>query len=383
MFRIQYFIIFLLAMTFSGMEARQLPADGPLTVDEALQRLGERLMEGKQGSIVALDPRDGAVRCMVSSSFLADTLNRAIGRVYNPGSTFKVAQTLALASEGIINRDSKFTCQEGFWRAKIHIGCHPHRSPQALIGALAHSCNSYFCKAFMAMLDNRTRYKTRAEALDTWDGYMKSLGFGAPLGIDMPGEAGGMMPDAAYCNKAFAGRWNAQTIMWVGMGQGEAMVTPLQLCNLAAIIANRGFFYTPHIHQSTLQQPLDSVYLRRREVKFSPQAMTAAIEGMRGAMTFGTCAHIRTPGYQMCGKTGTTENEGDDHSIFIGFAPKDNPQIAICVYVENAGFGADVAAPIAALMVEQALKGKLSETSESHAGQWENYFVIPYMGDGE
>lgn len=357
--------------------AQTLPDDGPLTIDEPLQALAERLLTSKQGSIVAIEPSSGNVLCMVSNSEPADSLNRAISVSYSPGSTFKVAQALTLLSEYIINKDSKFSCHKGFWRDNIHIGCHEHRSPQDLIGAIAHSCNSYFCKAFMAMIKNRTRYKTKLEAIDTWHSYMTSMGLGAPLGIDMEGEAAGIMPDAAYLEQVHEGRWNERTIMWMGMGQGEVRATPLQLCNLAALIANGGYYYTPHIHKGTPQHPLDARFLTPHESKASAKAYETVVEGMRAAITRGTAKTLNTPEYEICGKTGTAENTGDDHSLFIGFAPMKNPSIAIAVVVENGGFGADLAAPLAGLLFEQYLNGTLSQRSEYKVQQWEDFMVIP------
>lgn len=354
-----------------------LPTDGPLTIDPAMQHLGERLLEGKQGSIVAIDPRTGEVKCLVGASFEVDTVNRAIANEYSPGSTFKTAQALTLLSEGIINKETHFSCDKGFWKDDIHIGCHAHRSPLSLVQAIGQSCNSYFCKAFMAMIDNRDRYKTKLEAIDTWAEYMHSMGLGMPLGIDMEDEAAGLVPDAAYLEKAYNGRWNGTTIMWVGMGQGEIHVTPLQLCNLAASIANRGYFYTPHIHQATDDHPLDPKYTTKHLCKPAPKAYDTVVEGMRAAVKSGTAASINTADYQICGKTGTAENSGEDHSIFIGFAPMDNPQIAVAAFVENGGFGADLAAPVAALMIEQALNGRLSKHSEHKVTQWQQYYVVP------
>ncbi|SFF94547.1 penicillin-binding protein 2 [Prevotella sp. KH2C16] len=348
-------------------------APGRLTLDDKMQALAERLLEGKQGSIVAIEPSTGEVKCLVSKSFLSDTINRAIGMAYSPGSTFKTAQTLALVSEGIVNKDSKFTCSEGFWKDNIHIGCHKHSSPKDLIGAIAHSCNSWFCKAFMNMIKDRAKYKNKLEAINKWKEYMSSLGLGRPLGIDMEGETGGEMPDSEILERLYNGRWNETTIMWVGMGQGEVLATPLQLCNLAAIIANKGYYYIPHIRKN-----VDTTYTTRHLSAASPEAFDLVREGMRKAVTTGTATTIRHPDWQICGKTGTAENPGEDHSVFIGYAPMDAPKIAVCVYVENAGFGADLAAPLAQLMTEQYLTGKLSERSERKARQWYDFMVMPY-----
>lgn len=360
-----------LAALCSAGQTGHMPAR--LTLDGKMQALAERLLEGKQGSIVAIEPSTGEVKCLVSKSFLSDTVNRAIGQAYSPGSTFKVAQTLALVSEAIVNKDSKFTCSEGFWKDNIHIGCHKHGSPKDLIGAIAHSCNAWFCKAFMNMIKDRVKYKNKLEAINKWKEYMSALGLGRPLGIDMEGETGGEMPNSEILERLYNGRWNEATIMWVGMGQGEVLATPLQLCNLAAIIANKGYYYIPHIHKD-----VDTAYTTRRLSTASPEAFELVREGMRKAVTTGTATAIRHPDWQICGKTGTAENPGEDHSVFIGYAPMNNPKIAVSVYVENAGFGADLAAPIAQLMIEQYLTGKLSEHSERKARQWYDFMVVPY-----
>jgi len=350
-----------------------LQAEGNLTLNAKLQKLGERLMQGKQGCIVAIEPETGEVKCMVSTSFENDSINRAIGMEYSPGSAFKPAQAITLLAECIVNKKSKLTCHEGFWNDNIHIRCHAHHSPQDLIGAIANSCNSWFCKAFMTMIKDRARYKTKLVAINIWKQYMRSYGFGATLGIDMPGEKGGVMPDSALLEKQFNGRWNPTTIMWVGMGQGEVTVTPLQLCNFAALIANRGFYYIPHIHKNT-----NEAYKEKHETKVSKKSYDIVIEGMRKAVETGTARSINKPDWQICGKTGTAENSGDDHSIFIGFAPMDKPKIAVCAFIENGGFGADMAARFVQLIIEQALTGKLSEHSEYKVRQWENYLVMPH-----
>ena len=349
----------------------------PTTLDEKLQKLAEDMLDCKQGSIVAIDPRTGEIKCMASNSFFSDAMNRSVGVAYSPGSTFKTAQALTLLSEHILNEKSEYTCQEGFWRGKVHIGCHKHPSPMSMTNALAHSCNAYFCKGFMAMLTNRSNYKGKMDAIDTWFSYMKSMGLGVPLGVDLPGEVSGEMPNSASLWRTFNGRWNEQTIMWVGMGQGEVQTTPLQLCNLAASIANRGFFFTPHIHRYGVKDQQYAKYNQKHVTKVSAKAYKVVIDGMRKAVKSGTCADINTPLFDICGKTGTAENTGDDHSIFIGFAPMNNPKIAVCVYIENGGFGAEMAAPMASIIMEQYIEGKLSKSSENKAKHWSEYIVIP------
>ena len=216
------------------------------------------------------------------------------------------------------------------------------------------------------MIDNRTAYLTKHRAINRWAQYMHSFGLGRPLGVDIPDEVGGCIPDSAYLRRRH-GNWDGTTIMWVGMGQGEVTTTPLQLCNLAAMIANRGWYITPHIHATAES---DKQYSEHHQGMASREALHTVILGMRAAVTGGTAASINTPLYKICGKTGTAENKGKDHSIFMGFAPMENPKIAVSVYVENGGFGADLAAPLAALMIEQAIKGHLSPASQQKAKQW-------------
>lgn len=363
-------ILILSLITACRAMAYDLPTDGPLTIDPKLQALGERLLQNKQGSIVAIEPSTGRILALVSKDRVNEGVNRGISKEYSPGSTFKVAQALTMLSEGTLNTSWSYPCANGFTHNRIRIGCHPHKSPLTMVQAIGQSCNAYFCKAFQEMIDNRKTYATKHRAIKRWNAYMQSMGLGKPLGIDLPGEVPGLMPDSAFLATRH-GNWNGTTIMWVGMGQGEATTTPLQLCNLAAVIANRGYYITPHIHDSTPDRPLDEKYTVHHRSLATPEAFRIVIEGMRAAINGGTAASINSKNYAICGKTGTAENEGHDHSIFMGFAPMDRPRIAVSVYVENGGFGADLAAPLAALMMEQHITGTLSDVSEQRAAKWE------------
>lgn len=389
MFRLFFTHIFffcLLPLSALAQSVYQLPADGPLTVNAGLQKLAERLLRGKQGSIVAINPANGEVLCMVVHNKVDDNLNRAISMTYSPGSTFKVAQAATLLTFGAITTETTYPCHKGFWTNGIHIGCHDHKSPLALVQALGQSCNSWWCQAFRDFVDNRTLYPVKATALNDWHDFMSSMGLGHPLGIDLPDEAGGLIPDAAYLDKSH-GAWNGTTIMWLGMGQGEVTTTPLQLCNLAAVIANRGQWFTPHIHKPSPPHPLDSTFLTPHQARPTKEAFDIVIEGMRAAVISGTCTAIRNPHYKVCGKTGTAQNEGHDHSIFMGFAPEQKPRIAVSVYVENGGWGADLACPLGGLIMEQYILGKLSEASEAMVRKWERKNVkikaveVPIMLD--
>jgi len=362
-------LLYLFICASSMVMAQPLPTDGPLTIDPELQALGTRLLQNKQGSIVAIEPATGRILALVSIDKVEDGVNRAIAMAYSPGSTFKTAQALEMLSEGTLVPEKSFPCGKGFHFNGIRIGCHPHKSPLTLVQAIGQSCNSYFCKVFQEMIDNRKVYTTKYRAINRWADYMRSMGLGKPLGVDLPGETAGIIPDSAFLRQTHRS-WNGTTIMWMGMGQGEVTTTPLQLCNLAAVIANRGHYFTPHVRESAHDSTGTGTLAARHQSMVSAKAFDIVIQGMRACVANGTAASINTPDYKICGKTGTAENEGADHSIFMGFAPMEQPKIAVSVYVENGGFGADLAAPLAALIMEQYLTGKLSEKSQHIARKW-------------
>lgn len=368
--------------------------DLTLGIDIKLQALGERLLEGKIGSIVAIEPSTGEVLCMVSSptydpgimtgrkrskAHLAlardpwkPLLNRAIMGMYPPGSTFKTTQGLTFLTEGIITPGTTFPCNHGFYCRGLHVGCHGHASPINLVPAIGTSCNGYFCWGLYYMLGNRKKYNTVQDAMNTWRDYMVSMGFGYKLGIDLSGEKRGLIPNAKYYDKAYRGSWNGLTVISIAIGQGEVLLTPLQIANLGATIANRGYYYTPHVVRKVQGEPLDTAYTNKHYTKASRQAYDYIVAGMRRAVMAGTCRAAESPYYEVCGKTGTAQNHGHDHSIFMGFAPMNEPKIAIAVYVENGGFGAEYGVPIGALMIEQYLKGKLSPESEKRADEFQH-----------
>ena len=360
-------ILLLLLFTISNVRAQEYHETPLLTFRPLLQELGTELMQGKKGSIVAIDPATGEVLCMVTNSPTGPNDALAIATAYPPGSAIKPAQALTFLAEGIVKPETKIACHDGFRDGNIKVKCHSHYSPEALPGAIAVSCNTWFLKSYLSMLSNTQKYGTKEKAVTTWWEYMTSMGLGGPLGIDMAGEKGGLVANVNYLSRRYKNQWEPKTIMWAGMGQGDITVTPLQLCNLAATIANRGFFFTPHIHKSVDWVPLPSRFLTPRQTKVPPYIYTRVIEGMRLAVTKGTATVLKGTTYPVCGKTGTAENAGKDHSVFIGFAPMDEPKIAISVYIEHGGFGADVAAPIAGLVMEKYLKGKLSSRSQAMA----------------
>lgn len=356
-----------------------------LGIDVKLQQLGERLMEGKIGSIVAIEPSTGEVLCMVSSpsydprlmsgrsrgknhALLSrdpwrPLLNRSIMGQYPPGSTFKTSQALTFLTEGIITPTTAFPCNHGFYCRGLHVGCHGHGSPIAIVDAISTSCNGYFCWGLYYMMGNRKKYSSVQQAMDTWRDYMVSMGFGYRLGIDLPGEKRGLIPNASFYDKAYRGSWNGLTIISISIGQGEVNLTPLQIANLGATIANRGYFYTPHVVKEIEGEPLDSDYTERRYTKAERWAYDKVVEGMRSSALHGTCYALSRYDFEACGKTGTAQNRGKDHSVFMGFAPMENPQIAIAVYVENGGWGATYGVPIGGLLMELYIKGELSESS--------------------
>ncbi len=365
-----------------------------LSIDIKLQALGERLLEGKIGSIVAIEPSTGEVLCMVSSpsydprimvgrqrgkNHLAlsrdvwkPLLNRSIMGQYPPGSTFKTSQGLTYMTEGIIDQNTLFPCAHGFNYRGLHVGCHGHASPTNLVQALCTSCNSYFCWGLFKMIGNRRHYRSVQDAMNTWRDYMVSMGFGYKLGIDLPGEKRGLIPNAAFYDKAYKGSWNGLTIISISIGQGEVNLTPLQIANLSATIANRGYYYVPHVVRKVQDEPLDTLYRRRHYTKANRKAYEYVVQGMRASVVGGTCHAANRSDYLVCGKTGTAQNRGQDHSVFMGFAPMDNPKIAIAVYVENGGFGATYGVPIGSLMMEQYINGKLSPTSEAQASVYQS-----------
>ena len=371
-------------------DRRPVPGkDLTLSLDIKLQALGERLLEGKIGSIVAIEPSTREVLCMVSSptydprtvtgrkrgkmhAMLSRNpwkplLNRSIMGMYPPGSTFKTTQGLTFLTEGIIGPGTSFPCHHGFYCRGLHVGCHGHASPISLVPAIGTSCNGYFCWGLYYMLGNRKKYKNVQEGMNTWRDYMVSMGFGYKLGIDLSGEKRGLIPNAQYYDKAYRGSWNALTVISIAIGQGEVLLTPLQIANLGATIANRGYFYTPHVVKKVKGEQLEAKFREKHYTKASRRAYEYIVAGMRRAVTGGTCRAADRADYEVCGKTGTAQNHGQDHSIFMGFAPMNKPKIAIAVYVENGGFGADYGVPIGALMMEQYIKGKLSPESEKRA----------------
>ena len=357
-----------------------------LAIDFDLQALGERLMQNKIGSIVAIEPSTGEILCMVSSptydprlmvgrqrsknhlelsrNAWKPLLNRSIMGQYPPGSTFKTTQGLTFMNEGIIHpTQTAYPCGHGFNYKGLHVGCHGHASPLPLVPALSTSCNGYFCWGLFYMLSAKSKYGSVQKAMNTWRDYMVSMGFGYRLGVDLPGEKRGLIPNAQFYDNAYKGSWNGLTIISIAIGQGEVNATPLQIANLGATIANRGWYYVPHVVKKVQGEPLDTAFTRKHHSKAGRNAYDYVVKGMRASALGGTCHELARYDFEACGKTGTAQNRGHDHSVFMGFAPMDNPKIAVAVYVENGGWGATFGVPIGGLIMEQYIHGKLSEAS--------------------
>lgn len=348
------------------------------TIDARLQLLGEELMRGKVGAAVAIEPSTGEILMMVSSpSYDPDQLvgrergnnymkiiqdkrqplyNRAVRTKYPPGSTFKVVQGLIGMQEGVLKPTDLHSCHMGYQAGRLKVGCHAHGSPLDLRAAVATSCNAYFCYVFRDILDSR-KYGGMKEGFDVWREYVESFGFGRKLGSDFLDERGGYVPDRSFYDRRYRGSWNSLTVISLSIGQGELGCTPLQLANLAAIVANRGYYYIPHIVKRIEgQDSIDRRFYERHYTKVDSRHFEPIVEGMWQGVIGGTSRGAQLPGIEVCGKTGTAQNpHGRDHSTFMSFAPRNNPKIAISVYVENGGFGASTALPIASLLEEYYL----------------------------
>ena len=352
-----------------------------LGIDMDLQEYGERLMANKIGAIVAIEPATGEVLCLVTSPNYDPSLlvgrdrgknygmlvkdpykplyDRSIQGAYPPGSTFKPTQGLIFLQEGVITTSTQYPCHRGYING-LRVGCHGHGSPLSLLPALQTSCNAFFCWGLWNMIDRQG--KPHADQLDKWKDYMVDMGYGYKLGIDLPSESRGFIPNAEFYSNSFRGaNWSANSIISISIGQGEVLATPLQIANLCATIANRGWFYTPHVVKQIADSTIDAKYRKKHAPKIRREYYEDVAKGMRMAVLGGTCRLANLPGIEVAGKTGTAQNpHGKDHSAFIGFAPYTNPKIAVCVYVENAGFGATYGVPIGSLIIEKYLNGEIS-----------------------
>lgn len=357
------------------------------TIDARLQEYGEKLMQNKIGSIVAIEPKTGEVLAMISSpsynpellvgsdratnfkllqqDSLKPIFNRSIMALYPPGSTFKVVNALIGLQEGVLFPETRYSCYGGYTIGR-GVGCHNHPSPVNLIQSIQVSCNTYYCHVFRNIIDKR-EFGSVENGFSVWKKHVESFGYGNKLNIDLPHELKGIVPSVAFYNKYFRkGGWNSLTIISLAIGQGELSVTPLQMANLVATIANKGYYVAPHVVKAIEGESIDSDYRQKHYTSIEPKYFDYIIEGMdlavNGPPGSGSTARIAAlPDVRICGKTGTAQNpHGADHSVFFAFAPKEDPKIAISVYVENAGFGATWAAPIASLMIEKYLKDTIT-----------------------
>ena len=369
------------------MDKEAIPGnDITTTIDADLQKYGQMLMQNKVGSLVAIEPSSGEILTLVSSpgidvDVLADfgshyneilndpykpMFNRAVQAPYPPGSVFKLVNGLIGLQEGVLTPETEYPCSMGYHFGRNRLGCHDHRSPLDLEESIMMSCNAYYCYVLRSILENG-KYGSIAEALDKWNEYVKSFGFGRKLGSDFPAELGGTIPDAAYYDKVYGkNAWKATNIISLSIGQGEIGCTPLHLANLCATIANRGYYYIPHIVKDSEHVSIDSKFRQRQYTMVDTSYFPVVVEGMYRAVNSGygsgaTASVAAVDGLDICGKTGTAQNpRGDDNSVFICFAPKDNPKIAVAAYIEHGSFGARWAAPIASLLVEKYLTGEIS-----------------------
>lgn len=351
------------------------------TIDAELQEYGEQLMQNKLGAIVALEPATGEVLAMVNSPtynpnllvgrtrsknysmLYKDTLkplfNRALMSSQPPGSTFKLVNAIIGQQMGVVNESTRYSCNMGYNAGSFHMGCHSHASPQDLRGSVQHSCNAYYANVFRNILD-KPGHKV-SENYDEWRNYVMMFGLGSKLGIDLPNELGGNVPSVGFYDKHYGeDRWKSLTVVSLAIGQGELGVTPLQMANMTAAIANEGYYITPHMLKRIEGEP-GTITGIRHNIPIPEHFFEVVKDGTEMVVKAGTGARSKIEGISLCGKTGTAQNpHGEDHSIFVAFAPKENPQIALAVFVENAGGGSAYAAPIASLMVEKYLNDTIA-----------------------
>ncbi|WP_394974815.1 peptidoglycan D,D-transpeptidase FtsI family protein [uncultured Croceitalea sp.] len=364
-----------------------------ITIDKTLQEYGERLMHGKRGGIVAIEPTSGEILAMISGptynpdllvgrersknytklhydSIARPTWDRSILAEPSPGSPFKTLNALVALQEGVILPETKFKCYNGFYVGKNKKGCHCGGGTRDLNSGIFNSCNAYFAGTFRKIYG---KYKTTDEGMDTWEKHMKSFGLGDYLGTDLPTGRPGRIPDKAYYDKAYGdNRWASSFIISNAIGQGEVAATPIQLANMTAAIANKGFFYTPHIiKQIGNNSTIDPLYTQRRYTTINKKHFEPVIDAMTNVYKYGTAKWLQIPGIEIAGKTGTVENftriNGErvqltDHSIFVAFAPVNNPKIAIAVYIEHGYYGGRYAGHIASLLIEKFIKGEITRT---------------------
>jgi penicillin-binding protein 2 len=356
------------------------------TIDMDLQEYGERLMKGKKGALVAIEPSTGEILALISApsydpnllvggkersinftklyydSLSKPLFNRALQAMYPPGSTFKLLDALIAQNDGLIKRSTSYPCNRGYPPMGNKPKCHPH-APVDLIGSVAQSCNSYYSYVFREIVDQKA-FPKFIDGYNHWRNTVMSFGPGTRLGTDLPFDKPGNVPSATYYDKVFGKNgWRSNTIVSLGIGQAELTLVPLQMANVVAIIANKGFYYVPHcISGIGSAKQIHSKFQQKQYVAVqNEEAYKNVIDGMQQCFDAGTAYHSRVPGVVACGKTGTAENpHGKSHAVFLAFAPRDQPKIAIACLIENAGFGGTWSAPIVSLMMEKYITGKIT-----------------------
>jgi penicillin-binding protein 2 len=391
--------------------------DITLTIDETLQRYGEELMVNKRGGIVALEPNTGEILSLITApnydpSLLVgrersknftrlwyDTISkplfdRVLQGEYPPGSPFKTLIALIGMQEKVINTKEQIYCYGGYsYGGKKKLGCHQHRTPLSMTGGIANSCNSYFCTVYRRTIE---KYNTPQEGIDQWKAHLSSFGLGDYLGYDLPSGRPGLIPDSNYYNHYYQYpkyKWYATATISNAIGQGEVLLTPMQMVNFTATIANRGWYYRPHIIKKVNEKDeIPKKYTKRYITTIASEYFEPVVEGMFNVYKNGTASHIQIPGIEICGKTGTAENfikidgkrmQLTDHSIFVAFAPKNDPKIALAVFVENGYWGSRWAGRIAGLMIEKYLKGNITRKDMEDFvinGSLEEEYAKPYSG---
>ena len=381
--------------------------DLTLSIDADLQAYAESLMVNKVGGLVAIEPKTGEILAMVSSpSFdpallsgrqysknYRDLMNnpykplydRAVSASYPPGSTFKPTQGLIGLQDGAITPQTVLPCHGGFVMGNFRMGCHDGNAAWTIVPAIAGSCNGYFGWCLVNILNNRKYKGNIQEAFEAWKNYMVSMGYGYRLGVDIPGETRGFIPNPAFYNKAFRSEtWKPINVISISIGQGEILATPLQIANLAATIANRGYYYSPHVVHEIQDTIIPDTFRIQHKTMVSPENYEWVVKGMRAAVTGGTvtrAGNLDPEGIILCGKTGTAQNpHGRDHSVFMGFAPMDDPKIAVSCFVENGGFGAVFGVPIGTLVIERYLNGKISGRRKGVEENMMHSSTMMYMG---
>ncbi len=355
-----------------------------LSLDAKLQAYGEKLFQNKVGGVVAVDPQTGEILACVSSPGYDPNLlvgrartknyasllfeptkplfNRALMAYYPPGSTFKLINDLIGEQEGVLFPNTSYYCDGGYHMGSQTVKCDARHGSLTLESAIAHSCNTYHCYVFRSIIDQR-KYKTSEEGYLSWRNHVLTFGIGKRLYSDLPQELKGNVPSIEYYDKYFGkGHWKSSTIVSLSIGQGELGITPLQMANTMCIIANKGYYYIPHIVKAISDSVNIQKYFSERQfTDIDPKYFEVVVNGMESVVESGTAAASKIKGITVCGKTGTAQNpHGKDHSLFVGFAPRENPKIAIGIMVENGGWGADWAAPIATLMIEKYLRDSIS-----------------------